>query len=118
MIRSVLHMKYNKGIIIILFLFSNFEMVNNKWNNEFKILHCSFIQNKANHKWAISGKQNWRCGIEPNEKLKCQKWKTQGTQKGCRFIETAGRWPRKSDIRQEVCNNLPAEWIGPENGWR
>ena len=21
-------------------------------------------------------------------------------------------------IRQEVCNNIPAEWIGPENGWR
>jgi len=20
--------------------------------------------------------------------------------------------------RQEVCNNLPAEWIGSENGWR
>jgi len=21
-------------------------------------------------------------------------------------------------IRSKVCNNLPAEWIGPENGWR
>ena len=21
-------------------------------------------------------------------------------------------------IRQGVCNNSPAEWIGPENGWR
>jgi len=22
------------------------------------------------------------------------------------------------EIRLEVCNNLPAEWTSPENGWR
>ena len=59
MIRRILPSEYCKGIINILFLFSNFEVVYNARVN----LNYTFAVNVANHKWAISGKQNWRCGM-------------------------------------------------------
>ena len=49
---------------------------------------------------------------EPHVKLKCQKLKTQGTQKGCRFIETEdgghGSW---ISAKKCVTTYLPNESV-------
>ena len=36
--------------------------------------------NRVNYKWAKSGKQKWRCGMNQKIKLKCWKAKIQGYQ--------------------------------------
>jgi hypothetical protein len=71
----------------------------------------------AGSKWAISGKQNWRCGINQPEK--------QGAPgKGRADTAKASAHPDSRTVatevgtRQEVCNNLPTECTGLENGWR
>jgi len=67
--------------------------------------------------WATFGKQNWRCGMNRSRDCRVQP----------ELIQTPGKASVHPDSRtvvtevesrQEVCNNLPAEWTGPENWWR
>ena len=54
---------------------------------------------------------------EPNEKLRCQKQMLRRFQKGCRFIWTAGRWPRKSESAKKcVTTYLPNESVPKMDG--
>ena len=56
------------------------------------------------------GKQEWRWGMNQTQKLRRPKRSTQGNQEGSRFIETAGRWPRKSAAAKKcVTTYLPNE---------
>uniref|UniRef100_A0A1I7WDF9 Ricin B-type lectin domain-containing protein n=1 Tax=Heterorhabditis bacteriophora TaxID=37862 RepID=A0A1I7WDF9_HETBA len=50
-------------------------------------------------KWAIFGKQNWRCGMNQTYPIKGVDSRTVAMEVG-------------------VCNNSPAESTSPENGWR
>jgi len=48
-------------------------------------------------KWAIFGKQNWRCVMKQSRELRCQNYHLSRYCKRCYFIQTAGRWPWKSE---------------------
>ena len=47
-------------------------------NDNFNYIIFLFFRNKVNYKWAKSGKQNWRCGMNQMIKLKCLNKKIQG----------------------------------------
>ena len=54
---------------------------------------------------------------EPNVELRCLRVILSRTQKGCRFIETARRWPRKSESAKEcVTTHLPNESVPKMDG--
>ena len=49
-------------------------------------------------------------GDEPNAKVKVSKYILRRPHKGCRFIKTAGRWPRKlASAKKCVTTYLPNE---------
>ena len=59
-------------------------------------------------KWAIFGKQNWRCGMNRTSKLRCLSFSLIRPHKRCWLIKTAGRWPWKSESAKEcVTTYLP-----------
>ena len=67
-------------------------------------------------KWAIFGKQNWRCGMNrlakaPNANAHPNPLKV--------LVDRDSRTvAMEVGTRQGVCNNSPAESTSPENGWR
>jgi hypothetical protein len=57
-------------------------------------------------------------GDEPNAKVKVPKVCTYQNPQRASIHPDSRTVATEVSSRQEVCNNLPAEWIGPENGWR
>ena len=54
---------------------------------------------------------------EPNVELRCLRVILIRAQKGCRFIKTARRWPRKSESAKEcVTTHLPNESVPKMDG--
>ena len=71
----------------------------------------------AGAKWAIFGKQNWRCGMNRKPGRGAQVDAHQNP--GKVSVDPDSRTVAiKVGTRQGVCNNSPAESTGPENGWR
>ncbi|KAI3482710.1 hypothetical protein L1887_54596 [Cichorium endivia] len=69
-------------------------------------------------KWAIFGKQNWRCGMNRKPGYGAKLRANLEPHKGCWSIKTAGRWSWKSKSAKEcVTTHLPNQ-LAPENGWR
>jgi len=57
-------------------------------------------------------------GDEPNAKVKVPNVCTYQIPQRASIHPDSRTVATEVGSRQEVCNNLPAEWIGPENGWR
>ncbi|KAL2248761.1 UNVERIFIED_CONTAM: hypothetical protein Sindi_2349800 [Sesamum indicum] len=69
-------------------------------------------------KWAIFGKQNWRCGMNRKPGYGAQLRANLDPTKGVWSIKTAGRWSWKSKSAKECVTTHAAESTSPENGWR
>src|SRR5580692_8996022 len=64
----------------------------------------------ASAKWATFGKQNWRCGMNQTFRLKRYTLTLMRYHERCWLIQTAGRWPWKSESAKEcVTTHLPNE---------
>ncbi|KAL8265480.1 hypothetical protein R6Q59_023610 [Mikania micrantha] len=53
-------------------------------------------------KWAIFGKQNWRCGMNRKPGYGAKLRANLETHKGCWSIKTAGRWSWKSKSAKDL----------------
>jgi hypothetical protein len=69
-------------------------------------------------KWAIFGKQNWRCGMNRTRELRCPNQRSFQTPQKVLVDPDSRTVAMEVGIRQGVCNNSPAESTSPENGWR
>ncbi|KAI3482244.1 hypothetical protein L1887_55117 [Cichorium endivia] len=69
-------------------------------------------------KWAIFGKQNWRCGMNRKPGYGAKLRANLEPTKGVGRLRQAGRWSWKSKSAKECVTNSPAESTSPENGWR
>jgi len=69
-------------------------------------------------KWATTGKQYWRRGMNRKHIFRVTVLAHVRSQKGCCLLVIAGRWPWRLESAQESCNNSPAEACISQNGWR
>ena len=78
----------SRGKRLLLSLFSNFEWAMRHTLSSVKGGRYSIQENQVGH---VSGKQDWRCGLNRKSKLPCPNDSSCRPQKGDYFIKTAGR---------------------------
>jgi len=115
---SVSVQKEEKSLVVCLF-FVGHGKEKEKKKKKVLFLWNSFYQNRlCGSKWATTGKQYWRRGMNRKHIFRVTVLAHVRSQKGCCLLVIAGRWPWRLESAQESCNNSPAEACTSQNGWR